>query len=146
MQCKIISQCESVVNKKSYFKDTLQCQEARSNKRMLIKTPGINKCEFVSGLYSAHLCTAQWIMWSRRLSQKGIVRWEGCDWTKHAHRPVEQIGPDGGTVMSCNCQIESNQILCAQNTSHLNAASDKSSWWAGPTRLKRARGPTVTVS
>jgi len=30
-------------------------------------------------------------------------------------------------VMSCNYQIESNQILCAQNTSHLNAASGKSS-------------------
>jgi len=37
----------------------------------------------------------------------------------------------------------SNQILFAQNTSHLNAASGKSSWWAGPTRLKRAL--TVTL-
>ena len=38
-------------------------------------------------------------------------------------------------------QIKSN--LFAQNTSHFNAASGKSSWWAGPTRLKRAL--TVTL-
>ena len=41
-------------------------------------------------------------------------------------------------------RCKSNQILSAQNTSHLNAASGKSSWWAGPTRLKRAL--TVTLA
>ena len=40
-------------------------------------------------------------------------------------------------------QIKSNGILFALNTSHLNAASGKSSWWAGPTRLRRAL--TVTL-
>ena len=38
-------------------------------------------------------------------------------------------------------QIKSN--FFAQNTSHFTAASSKSSWWAGPTRLKRAL--TVTL-
>ena len=38
----------------------------------------------------------------------------------------------------------SSQILFAQNTSHLNEASGKSSWWAGSTRLKRAL--TVTLN
>ena len=39
--------------------------------------------------------------------------------------------------------IKLDQILFAQNTSHLNAASGKSSRWPGPTRLKRAL--TVTL-
>jgi len=40
-------------------------------------------------------------------------------------------------------KIKSNQIYFAQNTSHLNAASGNSSWWAWSTRLKRAL--TVTL-
>jgi len=41
--------------------------------------------------------------------------------------------------------IKSKQILFAQNTSHLNAASGKSSWWAGPTRPKRALTLTLNT-
>jgi len=45
--------------------------------------------------------------------------------------------------MNVVIQIKSNQIYFAQNTTHLNAASGKSSWWAGSTKLKRAL--TVTL-
>jgi len=47
----------------------------------------------------------------------------------------------GPSVCPSVCSI-SNQIEFYLLKTHLNAASDKSSWWAGPTRMKRA----LTVS
>ena len=88
-------------------------------------------------------CLQRWFLacakYSRLDHQKGIR-------LPHAKFGPGQLKTVATYREQSNRRIKSNQIYFAQNTSHLNAASGKSSWWAGPTRLKRALAVTYRLT